>query len=101
MHLTVRVKPNAKVSRIISSSPNEITVALHAPATEGKANEALIAFLADYFDVPKNSVAIKRGLASRTKVVEIVGAEDAALLSVATRREQSLKKKIPHKKAWK
>lgn len=46
-------------------------VRLAAPAVEGKANEALIVFLAQYYGVPKRSVRITAGLKSRQKRVVI------------------------------
>ena len=72
MILTVHIKPGARANKLISESAKEMTIALHAPATEGKANAALIAFLADHFDVAKSRITIKRGLTSKTKQVEIL-----------------------------
>ena len=47
-------------------------VAVNAPSQEGKANEAVIAALAEFFSVPKSSVTIRHGRHSRKKVVEIL-----------------------------
>ena len=47
---------------------------LAAPAVDGRANEALVEFLADYFGVAKRSVRIVAGLRSRQKRVIIDGA---------------------------
>ena len=59
-----------------------LKVRLAAPPVEGKANEALVAFLAGRFAVPKRNVSIVSGEHSREKRVEIVGAigEPEALL---------------------
>ena len=46
---------------------------LAAPAVEGKANEALVEFLAAHYGVPKRSVRIAAGLRSRRKRVVIEG----------------------------
>ena len=46
---------------------------LRAPAVEGRANEALIEFLADLLITPKPAVRILSGERSRTKRVEIRG----------------------------
>ncbi len=48
-----------------------LKVSLAAPPIEGKANKALIKFLADCFQVSANQVSIKRGAHSRYKLVEI------------------------------
>lgn len=71
MRLTVHVKPNAKKTEIVSRSGTEWTIKLHAPPIEGKANEALVEFLADYFDKPKSSITILKGLTSKTKIIEV------------------------------
>ena len=51
-----------------------LKVRLAAPPVEGKANEALVRFLAGRFAVPKRNVTIVSGEHSREKRVEIVGA---------------------------
>jgi uncharacterized protein len=51
-----------------------------APATEGKANRSLIAFLARCLDVPPSSVSVVGGATSRYKTVQIEGlTQDEAL----------------------
>jgi uncharacterized protein (TIGR00251 family) len=50
-----------------------LKVRLAAPPVEGKANDALVEFLADYFGVAKRSVRIAAGLKSRRKRVVIEG----------------------------
>jgi uncharacterized protein (TIGR00251 family) len=50
-------------------------VRLAAPPVDGKANEALIRFLAGRFDVAPSAVRIIRGLSSKMKIVEIDGIE--------------------------
>lgn len=71
MILNIKVIPNAKRNAITEES-GRYKVHLTAPAVEGKANKALIDFLADHFGVKKNKVRIIRGDKSREKVVEIV-----------------------------
>ncbi len=70
MRINVRVVPNAKRERAVDE-PGRLKVYLTAPAVEGKANSALIEFLAERFGVKKNRVSIIKGLTSREKVVEI------------------------------
>ncbi len=67
----VTVKPQAKRQELKKNAEGEYAASVRAPAREGKANEALIALLADYFSVPKSSVRIIRGQTSRRKLVEI------------------------------
>jgi uncharacterized protein (TIGR00251 family) len=70
--LRVRVKPNAKQTRI-QKGETEWVVALTAPPTEGKANQALIQLLAQELNLPKSRIHIKSGHTSRHKLIEIDG----------------------------
>ena len=70
MILKLRVIPNAK-RNAIKSEKDVLKVYLSAPATEGKANKALIKFIAEHYDVKKSQVAIIRGEKSRDKLIEI------------------------------
>ena len=88
--LTVKVTPNAKQTEILG--PVEITggetalaIKLKAPPVDGKANAALIAFLAKALGVPRSQVTLVRGKTNRVKVVEIDGIDEATLSSLADR----------------
>jgi uncharacterized protein len=48
-----------------------LKIRLAAPAIEGRANAALIAFLARAFAVPEHAVTLVRGAKSRRKIVRI------------------------------
>ena len=54
-----------------------IRLKLQAPAVEGKANAALVAFLAETLQVPKAVVSLKGGRRSRLKQVEVQGLHGA------------------------
>lgn len=69
--ISVKIIPNAKKEEIIKEGANYFKVKVRAPAIEGKANEALIEALANYFDISKNSIKIARGEFARNKIVEI------------------------------
>jgi uncharacterized protein len=69
--ISVTVKPNARSAAIAQVSEVEFRVAIREPARDGKANLALVDLLARYFDVPKSSVTIVRGHASRKKIIEL------------------------------
>ena len=66
----IKVIPNAKRNRLVEE-PGRLKVYLTARAVEGRANAALIDFLAEYFGVKKSSVCIIRGEKSREKIIEI------------------------------
>ena len=69
--ILVVVKPQAKKAAVKKISDAEYAVSVHAPAREGKANQAVIELLADYFKVPKSALRIVRGETAKRKVMEI------------------------------
>lgn len=71
--LEIKAVPNAPRSEVVGWLGNALKVKVHAPPVEGKANEALCAFLAGALGLPKCSVRLVQGDASRRKLVEIEG----------------------------
>ena len=67
----ILVKPNAKREGVERLSDGTLRVAVRAPATEGKANSAVIALLAQHFSVRKSAVRIVTGLRGRKKLAEV------------------------------
>jgi len=73
--LELQVQPGAARSEFAGEHGGRVKLRLAAPPVEGKANAALIEFLAAYFGVPKRNVRIAAGLKSRRKRVVIEGAQ--------------------------
>jgi len=75
--LAVRAQPGAKktaITGVYGEGPAaQLKIAVHAPPLEGRANAALIAFLADTFSLPKLAVEIASGESSRSKVFLLRG----------------------------
>ena len=71
--LTLHVQPGAKRSEIAGLHGAALKIRLAAPPIEGRANEALLKFIAKLFDVPLRQVELKQGGQSRHKVVAITG----------------------------
>lgn len=69
--LTVHVRPNARKSESAGPHGDALKVRIAAPATENRANAALVEFLSQALGVPKSAVTIRRGAAGRRKVLEI------------------------------
>ena len=65
------MQPGASRTEFAGKHGERIKVRLAARAQDGKANEALIEFLAQHYGVPKRSVRITAGLTSRQKRVVI------------------------------
>ena len=70
MDIHVKVTANAKKNFIRKENGN-YKVYLTTPAVEGKANKALIGFLAEYLQVKRNQISIWRGEKSRVKIIRI------------------------------
>ena len=73
--LTLHVQPGAKRSEIAGLHGEALKLRLAAPPIEGRANEALLKFIAGLFDVPVRQVELKQGGQSRHKVVAITGSK--------------------------
>jgi uncharacterized protein len=69
--LELHVQPGASRSEFAGKHGDRIKVRLAAPPQDGKANAALIEFLAQYYGVPRRKVRITSGLKSRQKRVVI------------------------------
>jgi uncharacterized protein (TIGR00251 family) len=80
MTLSVHVMHNARRTEVAGLHDGRLKVRVAAPAVEGKANDLLVGFLADKFDLPGGRVMIRRGSHGRTKTVEIYG-QAASLLA--------------------
>ncbi len=66
--IAVRAQPGAKRTKVVGVHGNELKIAVQAPPVEGRANEALIAFLAETLSVTKNKITLLTGELSRSKV---------------------------------
>ena len=93
IRLSVRAQPGAKktaITGVFGDGPQaQLKIAVHAPPIEGRANDALIAFLADVFLRPRKNVALISGDLSRSKVFlirEISLAVAEAALKLAAKR---------------
>ena len=69
----VRVLPRAAKDGVAGLAGDAVRIRLTAPPVENRANEALVRFLADSLDVPKNRVKIVAGMAGRRKIVRVGG----------------------------
>jgi len=76
--LAVRALPGAKKKTAIlgiycEGEKARLKIAVQAPAVEGRANSALVEFLADKFGVAKSHVELVSGELSRSKVFLVRG----------------------------
>jgi uncharacterized protein (TIGR00251 family) len=70
--IKVRVSPNAKRSGFEGIwNGTHLKLALRAPAVDGKANEAVIDFLSDFFHIKKSQIQIISGQTNRCKIIQL------------------------------
>jgi len=71
--LSIHALPDSFRSEIAGVHDGKLKIKIAAKSIDGKANKALVSFLADYFAVSKSSVTLIRGERSRDKVIAITG----------------------------
>jgi uncharacterized protein (TIGR00251 family) len=71
--LSVKLQPRASANEIGEPMGNELRIKVTAPPVDSAANEALIRFLAETLDCPRNRIALVRGNTSRHKVLKLHG----------------------------
>ena len=79
--LPVRVHPGAKRDAITGVHDGALKVSLAAPAVDGRANQALIAFIARRLGLLRSRIEILRGANSRSKTIRIASKSAADLLA--------------------
>ena len=77
--LAIRLQPRSKRDEIVGRRGDHVVIRVSAPPVDGKANAALLAFIANRAGVPKSKVSVVRGHASRDKVVRVEGVDDRKL----------------------
>ena len=83
----VQARPRARTSRVAAVRGGALVVQLAAPPVDGKANDELVATLAEALGVPRRDVVFVRGETSRVKVVEIFG---LGAIEVQSRLERAM-----------
>ena len=71
MRLTVRVTPRARQRRLEQAADGTWRALVPEPPEDGRANAAVLALLAEHFDVPKRALRIVRGHSGRQKLIEL------------------------------
>jgi uncharacterized protein (TIGR00251 family) len=79
--LAVRVVPRAGRTTVAGVRGDALLVRLAAAPVDGAANDALVAFLAEIFDVPRRDITLVAGHTSRDKRIAIARLTEAQLAS--------------------
>lgn len=83
--LTLHIQPGAKKTEFAGRHGDALKIRLAAPPVDGKANEALIRFIADTLGLAKSAIHLKSGQTSRRKVLEVLGASATTVAGLADR----------------
>lgn len=80
--ITVHVQPGAKTTAIAGRHGEALKIRLSAPPVDGKANAALIDFLARHLGLARSQVTLVTGAAGRHKLLRVAGCEEARLAAL-------------------
>ena len=75
--LNLHIQPGAKKTEVVGQHGEALKIRLAAPPVDGKANAALLAFVAQQLGVSKSAVALVSGQTSRAKRVRADGIDEA------------------------
>ena len=79
MRVTIRVRPGSTRPGVGGEHDGALVVRVSARAVDGQATAAALAAVAAAFGVRPRDVRLVAGTASRTKIVDVEGADPAAL----------------------
>lgn len=77
--LEVKVIPGASRDEVAGTMGTAVKLKLRAPPVEGRANEALVEFLAERLGLPRRAISLERGETSRQKLLRVEGLDLAAV----------------------
>ena len=70
--LTLHIQPGAKKTEVAGRYGDALKIRLAAPPVDGKANAALIEFVAERLGLARSAISLKSGQTSRRKVLEVL-----------------------------
>jgi len=73
--VALHIQPGARRSAVLGVHAGRLKVAIQSPPVEGRANGALVEFLAAALKVPRRQIALVAGERSRDKRVELRGVD--------------------------
>jgi uncharacterized protein len=89
VRLTVHVRPGATRAGIGGSHDGALVIRVREPASDGRANDAVVRAVADELGLARRAVRIVAGTRSRRKVVELDGDGDALAEGLARLRARA------------
>jgi uncharacterized protein (TIGR00251 family) len=77
--LPARVIPNARRDEVVGWVGDCVRIKVHAPALDGRANDAVCGLLSRELGLPRAAIAVARGAKSRAKLLEVRGLSAGAV----------------------
>jgi uncharacterized protein (TIGR00251 family) len=77
--IEIVARPGSQRRGVLRAEPRGLVIGIASPAEKGKANDELIAAIANIAGVPRGEVSILRGAGARSKVVRIATAHPSAV----------------------
>jgi uncharacterized protein (TIGR00251 family) len=75
--LSLYVQPRASRNELAGLHGEALKLRLTTPPVDGRANKAVISFLAKLLKIPKSAILIKSGQQSRSKKIVLSGVDEA------------------------
>jgi len=85
--LSLKVVPGSSRDEVVGWLGDSLKVKVKAPPEKGRANEAVVALLADRLGVESSSIAVVSGHGSPAKVVAVDGMDDEAIRAMFPREK--------------
>ena len=79
--LTLHVQPGAARTAVAGEHGEALKIRLAAPPIDGRANDCLLAFLAERLGVPRSALVLRSGQTSRRKVIVVAGIDAGTVSS--------------------
>jgi uncharacterized protein (TIGR00251 family) len=83
--LAVHAQPGAGRTQVVGRHGDAVKIRVAAPPEAGRANEALVALLAERLGVPAKAVTLASGASSRSKRFRIEGVDPAGFADLLER----------------
>ena len=87
--LRVHVIPNAMSDCVVGEHGGAVKIKLRAPAVEGKANAALISFLAEQLNNSRRAIVLEQGHKSRDKLIRVNGLSEEEVRNRLRERDRA------------
>jgi len=80
--ISVKAVPNAKKTQLAGEYNGALKVKVAAVPEDGKANDEIVDYFSEVFDINRSQIEIIKGFKSRHKVIKLTGVEEGKLKKI-------------------